>query len=321
MVKRKVLRGVVVLAATAAAALTACGDNGETDAGGGNGGEGSDSDGDSDAGNSGGRSSGGQASTGGSGDDGGNAGNGGQGGAPQVEPPTAAELVAMYCAPLVDDGNDPVYTIIEGDDQVNSYGELYIGEPTAYVTYGDEDSVSIVSDNSEGIQPPVQACYVAGPGDDFVYLFGYAAGTNSANDSGSVVALTVAGGKGADTLSYEVQSYGEGSTPAYSDYRPPFVFKDYEAGVDSVSIDGGNAFIDTTAGDNGVVVYETNFTSSTLVANFSSTQYVVVVDATDGQIWLAQNNEGTAYNWLIGTLQGDSVDPDDVTVTVVPPPV
>ncbi len=306
------------MAATAAAALTACGDNGETDAGGGNGGEGSDSDSDSDAGNSGGSSSGGQASTGGSGDDG---GNGGQGGEPQVEPPTAAELVATYCAPLVDDGNDPVYTIVEGDDDMNSYSELYIGEPTAYVTYGDEDSVAILSDNSEGIQPPVPACYVAGPGDDFVYLYGYAYGTNSANDSGSVVALTVAGGSGADTLSYEVQSYGEGSTLAYSDYRPPFVFKDYEAGVDSVSIDGSNAFVDSSVGDGGVVVYETNFTSSTLVANYSSTQYVVVVDATDGQIWLAQNNEGTAYNWLIGTLQGDAVDPDDVTVTVVLPPV
>lgn len=318
MVKRKVLRGVVVLAATAAAALTACGDNGATDAdaGGGNGGEGSDSD--SDAGNSGGSSSSGQASTGGSGNDG---GNGGQGGEPQVVPPTAAGLVAMYCAPLVDDGNDPAYTIIEGDDEVNSYSELYIDEPTAYVTYGNEDSVSILGDNSEGVEPPVPTCYVAGPSDDFVYLSGYAVGTNSANDSSSVVALTVAGGEGADTLSYEVQSYGELSTLAYNDYRPPFVFKDYKAGVDSVQIDGAKSFVDTSVGDNGVVVYETNFTSSTVVANFSSTQYVVVVDATDGQIWLAQNNEGTAYNWLIGTLQGDSVDPDDVTVTVVPPPV
>ena len=150
-------------------------------------------------------------------------------------------------------------------------------------------------------------CVIGGDDDDEIIFSGTAGGT-SGEYSGNVVSATAVGGPGADIFRYQVNS-------ANSDYvyRPPFLIKDYEAGVDSIEIDAASALVDGTVGVNSISVIDDFDATSTSAEYSSSTNYALVVDVEDGEIWLSRYNEGQ-YNYLIGVIEGDEIDVDDIEV-------
>lgn len=315
MIKKKVLRGAVLLATTAAAALAACGNDdnnpddgggaGGADTGGSNGSGGASTGGTNSGGsNSGGTNAGGTPSTGGQGE-GGEGGLGGEGGG-NDGPQTAQEWVDEYCPPLPNDGQ---YTIIEGDDEPNSFSEYTYDTPRAYVSFGGDDYIVVEEQNSELVGPlQTPICVIGGEGDDQIWLDGTAGGVEG-EYTGNAVSLTAVGGPGADDFFYGVYT-----SEGVLDYRPPARIKDYEAGVDTLSFYSPGIIIDTTVGENGY--YEIDDFGATDSANeySSTTQYALVIDAQDGEIWLSRYNESAQYNYLIAIVEGDTIDVDDINL-------
>lgn len=310
MIRRKVVKGTVILAAAVSAALSACDDDSTTDSGGGLGGDdASGAGGGDETGGTGGNdgtgatggtgASGGTASGGtGGGDFGGLGGVAGDGNEPP--PPTAAELVEEFCAP------GPTYSIIEGTSGDDStYAEYSFSTATALVLHAGEDIFGSTG-SSSGL--PLQVCFVAGDDDDIVSIWGTAGGS-SGEYSGTAVELTFAGGDGADTLSYAVDQ----GPDIYNSHRPPFHFVDFESGVDEIQIIPSSADVDTTPG----IQFISGFESTSTGAEYtSSSTFAVVVDAADGEIWLSRYNEGQ-QNYLIGIVEGDTLVGGDVAF---PPP-
>jgi hypothetical protein len=307
MLKRTILKGTVVLAASAAAAMSACGNGAQTsDGGGGEGGNGGASTGGTSTGGvaTGGAATGGDAtggtSTGGKDNMGG--GGSGSGGAPPV---TAQDFVDLYC-PAAD------YTIVEGDAMANTYSEYVIGEPTAIVSWGEADSVS--ADGDSTTRPATSPlCVIGGEGDDYVRVYGSSGGTAAGDYSGSAPTVTFVGGTGADQLQYTV--YTSNTWSGY--YRPAFTFKDFKSGVDKIEIIAASASVNWTQGTSGVLTIS-NFGPANTAEYFSTTDWALVVDPADGEVWLSANNEGTQINVLIGVVEGDTLAAGDVIVT--PPP-
>lgn len=311
MLKRTLLKGTVVLAASAAAALSACGTSGTNDDGGGEGGLGGSSTGGSSSGGAttGGSSSGG-TETGGNSNPGGssNGGEGGEGGAPPVLE-TAQDYVDYYCP----EGTS-AYTITEGDETANSYGEFSVPSPTAFVTWGEDDMVYATYDSNESAtRHPL--CIIGGTGDDYVQVGGSSYGTTPEGYTGGYTpTVTFVGGAGADLVEYTATT--SDNWGAY--YRPPFVFKDFESGVDQIRFNPSYADVDPTYDTDGVA-FISNFDEDSTSAEYSSyTYWAVVVDPVDGEIWFSANNEGTQINFLVGIVEGDELEEGDVIVEAPP---
>lgn len=290
------------MAATVAAALSACdGGGGTEDVGGG----GSGGDGTGGTKNTGGSPGTGGNVTGGAGG-GGAGGGGGQGGEPPAPPETAEEFIEAYC---------PEATYAEptiGDDAVNSYGSINYSSPQAYVLWGANDAVYVDSDNTEGsLTSPF--CLIGNDGDDYARVTGQSGGTNAANFLGSVPSLTVHGGAGADMIDYA------SSTSNFYDgyYRPPFHFVDFESGVDEIRIGAVAASVNATLGTDGVN-FISDFGPTSTAEYSSSSDWALVVDPVDNEIWLSAYNEGTQINVLIGTVDGDTLESGDVVVYTPP---
>lgn len=294
----------MLLAASAAAALAACGnDDGNTDGAGGGGADGSggSSEGGSSSGGAatGGTASGG-ASTGGS-SVGGEGGLGGQGGAPSV-PETKEEFVAAYCPT-----SDPAYVITEGTDSQENYGEVYYNVPSAYVLWAGDDIVNLYQDQTEG-SATSPFCFIGGDGDDTFRLYGTSSGSDASNFVGTAPPATFMGGAGADVIEYAVSTQG-----ILTDrYRPPFHFIDFESGVDQIVVDAVPSLVDSTFGVDGVTFID-NFGPTSSAEYSSSGNYALVVDPVDGEIWLSTYYE-SQINVLIGIVTGDTLESGDVIV-------
>ena len=271
--KKKVAQGVVVLLASAAFALNACGDNMKSSdqdddgSGGSPDGSGGDSDGsggsDADGGS---KATGGKTGSGGSGGSnlGGEAGGGqgGEGGGTQVlTPQEEAELEAEeFCTPL-DDWITKTYLTEDGEyfSTGNESSQLVHGLP------GDDDIWL-----SYG-----PFCALGGPGDDTITI-----------DVG-ITSATLVGGSGADRFRIALSE---------ADYS--IKIADFESGVDQLIIDSGLVIPDT----NTPVASNENFDEST-VTEPSNGFSIVVKPGDPAEVWLANNYEGIQqYNHLIATI-------------------
>lgn len=167
----------------------------------------------------------------------------------------------------------------------------------AIVGFPGDDTITTSGTLSTGT-----TCVLAGAGNDLIRLVG------SAPDG--VGSMVLVGGGGADVLSYEIEGMGNGHAP--DELRPPFLFKDFKPGEDQLRIDGDAAFALN-------VVSVSDFTESSDSEHESCTNYLVVLDPTDGEVWFAQTCDDVPQNVLIGILQSStppSVDDIDLRVSI-----
>src|SRR5690606_26102091 len=139
---------------------------------------------------------------------------------------------------------------------------------------------------TSGTQGAATTCVLGGAGNDLVHL-----AASAPDGSGS---LHLVGGGGADVLSYEAQGNGHGSGPA--EQREPFTFADFAAGMDKLRIDQDAVHASS-------LVTMSDFGASSDGEHIACDSYVVVLDPSDGEVWLSQTCSDTVQNVLLGVLQ------------------
>lgn len=323
----------MILAAATAAALSACTGDDETpddmggaggaatdasDSGGSpldgdTGGNGNDGSGATSAGGTGGGNTGGSTSGGGTGGitaDGGTSsggtGEGGEGGEALggmggeiVLPPTVEEIVAAEC-PL------PDYTIVEGTRIGDSYeGEILDSPPEAYALLNGDDYLEVLGGTACTTE---QSCVVGGAGDDTLEFGGSSWSEGSIWYGTSCPFVHFVGEDGADVIEYRVES-----TSAYTHDRPIFTFRDFEPNIDLLVLGHAENLLDgADAASATPPIVIPNFEASTSAETGTCTNWYVVLDPTDGEVWLTCDT----YNELIGTL-GDGTQEastDDIVI-------
>jgi hypothetical protein len=314
MIRRRSHKGTLLLAAAAAAAFAACANN---DGSGGSGDGDGDGDGDTGGtspGDGDGDASGGSNASGGNGSGGANLGgmggdasggmggdaSGGMGGdavggtgGTEPDPPTAQEIVDAECPAPVG-----TYTITEGTDDPDSYLTYNLNSPPeAFVMKDGDDLLEI----STGEDASIRSCVVGGADDDTLTFYGTASYEGS-YDGTARTAVDFIGGEGADTIKYSVSF-----SSFYRHNRPTFSFPDFEPGVDKFQISHEGSMLFGTGPEDSYPVYvmSSDWTADSAGEIGACTNAFVLLDQTDGQVWLTCTN--VAYNELLGTL-GDGTE-------------
>lgn len=227
---------------------------------------------------------------------------------------SVASVVAANCPGTTHtfEGTDDADTTFFDDYYFDTDLQTYIYPPFAYVL-GDGNDTFSVNAYSEGYGTAAH-CVVGGSGDDVIHIERASGAANSGEYFGYPTGLRIVGGLGRDTVYYGGQSYYYGS----ENYRPPFTFVDFDCRYDDVVVDeDGNNLVSTEVRE---IPYFNLYSNYDYENETYYSGYLLVVDPTDGEIWLHQNYYGEgAYNTLLGTVDG-AVDASCVRVGTTPEP-
>ncbi|MEM9692434.1 MAG: hypothetical protein AAGA56_07810 [Myxococcota bacterium] len=233
---------------------------------------------------------------------------------------SAAEVVELRCPDPnlgldgeMGSGGGRTYAISEGTDGadgVDVFDGLLVNAPEAYVFRSGNDDITLNPFPGAGPRPFDRVnCMVGGPTNDTVRVTGQAEGTGDVYEGTAPTFFHFFGGAGSDTVIYLVQT-----DDLRDNTRPAFTFRDFATQVDKIQID----FTASQLGDNlGAVNVRLidDFNPAVELVGNCLTSADLVLDAAQGDLWLATSCEGgVLFNTKLAEIEGDTPVLTDIEV-------
>lgn len=192
-------------------------------------------------------------------------------------------------------------TIIEGTDMADNFDGYDASVTRLTLGYGDDDVFAYPS--AEG--GSVQGCMIGGTGADAFNV------TASLTGLGQALLF---GGEGADVFNYA--SGNDGTPTDGPGDRAAVIIRDFTSGVDQIRISQTATQLISTNVAESVIFSATNFTGATVQTYESCSDYKLIVDQTDGEVWLSRNYcENTDdHNMLLIRNLGDVPVAEDIVL-------
>lgn len=192
--------------------------------------------------------------------------------------------------------------IIEGTAAADDFPS-YEGAPRRLTLGYDEDDVFSYPYREGGAYD--LSCMIGGRGDDTFDV---------EQSPTSLAQALLMGGMGADVFDYATTN--DGTITDGPGERPAVIIRDFTSGVDKLRFSQTSVDLISTAVAEAVQFSATDFTGGTVQAYESCDNYLLVVDQTDGEVWMSRNYcENTDnHNQLLIEITGDVPTADDIEI-------